>query len=134
MTSEWTRLAEHLIARRVELGHPRRPSFYREHEMSSGQQRTIEDIENARRTNYAPSTRAWVEQVYRWQVGSIRSVLAGGDPSPMLERHDSGRFSDPEMRVLFDTLINATPEKRANAARVALAAARAVISNGGTQQ
>lgn len=81
MTNDWERLGRLLVARRVGLGFTRRAAFARHHGLSHT--RTVDDIENARRTNYEPATIAQVEQLYRWTPGSIQSVLAGGDPTEL---------------------------------------------------
>lgn len=77
---QWEKLGKLLIARRVELGFPRRAAFVRHHGLSQGQQRTIEDIENGRRSNYEEATRAYVERLYDWETGSIDRVLRGEAP------------------------------------------------------
>lgn len=77
----WVRLGRLLVDRRVELGHPKRLSWTRD-VLGLTHDRTQSDLENARRSNYDTATLAQVEQQYRWAPGSIRDVLAGGDPSP----------------------------------------------------
>lgn len=77
----WQRLGELLVARRTELGHPKRLPFAKHHGLTHD--RTLSDLENARRTRlegFDPATLAQVEQIYQWAPGSIRKVLAGGDP------------------------------------------------------
>lgn len=79
---EWQRLAELLTARRVELNDAwrTRQQFCRD---TGAEYRIIHDLENAKRTNYSSSTLAIIERAYRWQPGSIRAVLDGGDPTPV---------------------------------------------------
>lgn len=81
MDEPWKRLAQLLIARRVELGYHQRADWVRH--LGVKQPRTIEDFEKARRTNYRPSTIALIERYYGWEPGSIDAVLAGGDPTPV---------------------------------------------------
>lgn len=79
---EWQRLAELLTARRVELNDAwrTRQQFCRD---TGAEYRIVHDLENAKRTNYSGSTLALIERAYRWQPGSIRAVLDGGDPTPV---------------------------------------------------
>ncbi len=78
----WKRLADKLVARRVELGYANRAEWFRHLDIDdrSGPRRGIEGIEAARRTNYSPSTRAQIEHWYGWGTGSIDLVLGGGEP------------------------------------------------------
>jgi hypothetical protein len=95
---DWNRLAALLVARRAELGYPGkgRAAFARARNLSHT--RTIDDLENARRTNFEPATLAQVEQVYGWKTGSITAVLAGGEPTPLTVQsrtvHDSISVTD----------------------------------------
>jgi hypothetical protein len=75
----WRRLGELLMARRVELGFPIRSAFAKHLGMSHD--RTLADLENARRRNFDQTTLLFVERGYGWGSGSIRAVLAGGEPS-----------------------------------------------------
>jgi hypothetical protein len=79
--ASWVRLGKLLLARRVELGYPNMAAFGRQHELRHT--RTLSDIEKGRRDNYGPATIAHVEQLYRWRPGSVASVLAGGEPTPI---------------------------------------------------
>lgn len=81
LEGDWQRLAEQLTARRIALGYPKRLPFAKANGLSHD--RTLSDLENARRTNFDGATIAQVEQVYRWKTGSLRAVLAGGDPVPL---------------------------------------------------
>lgn len=45
--------------------------------------RALGDVENGRRTNYAPGTKARIEIALLWRHGSIDAVLAGGEPTPL---------------------------------------------------
>lgn len=51
-----------------------------------------------------------IEQVLRWQPGSIRSILAGGTPTPesgSQQRH----YADPDMQAIWE-LASIPPEER----------------------
>lgn len=84
----WKRLGELLVARRVDLGHPRRLTWARD-VLGLSNDRIQSDLENGRRSNYDNATLAQVEQQYQWAPGSIRAVLGGGDPTPI-----GGLFDD----------------------------------------
>lgn len=75
---DWDRLAEALLRRRVELGHRNRTQFAAA--VGEKNDRTISDLEHARRDNYTPATLASMERIYQWEPGSIKMVLAGNDP------------------------------------------------------
>lgn len=75
----WQRLGELLIAARVAKGFTKRAEWQRHLGLSHG--RTLFDIENAKRRNFDPSTIAFIEHAYGWRPGSIRAVLAGGEPT-----------------------------------------------------
>lgn len=87
-TEDWQRLGRLLIARRVNLGHPVRSKFVKAKGLTHG--RTISDVENAKRTNFEPATRALIEQLYEWRPGSLNAVLAGGEPIPVHKASGSG--------------------------------------------
>lgn len=78
----WKRLGDLLIQRRIELS-PRyrvRTVFAEE---TGLHWRMLYDIERGKRANFPDETLAAIEVAYRWQPGSIRAVLAGGEPSPV---------------------------------------------------
>ena len=41
------------------------------------------DIEKGRRDNYDPMTLAALEQALRWETGSVRRILDGGEPTDL---------------------------------------------------
>lgn len=45
--------------------------------------RTLNNIENARRTSYDGSTVALLERGLQWEPGSVEAILAGGEPTPV---------------------------------------------------
>lgn len=79
---KWERLGRLLETRRAQLD-PRyrvRKIFVSESGLNYG---LIRDIETAARDNYKDPTISAIELAYRWQEGSIKQVLAGGDPVPL---------------------------------------------------
>jgi transcriptional regulator with XRE-family HTH domain len=89
---DWRRLADAVVARRVEMGMRTRQALAEALQMSA---RNLGDIEKARRTSYDPATLARLEQVLRWEPGSVDAVLAGGDPKPALEMRQQDLAVDP---------------------------------------
>lgn len=77
----WKRLGELLKERRIRLGYDSRVQFAED--TGVGSSRLLFDIEKAKRTNFSLSTLIGVEQAYEWERGSIRTVLDGGDPTPV---------------------------------------------------
>jgi len=77
MTGEdWQRLADYVIARRVELGMRDRRAFA---EVTGVTERTLGKLENGQRVS--PSTLGMVENRLGWAPGSCRRILAGGEPN-----------------------------------------------------
>ena len=76
--TEWKRLADRLVSRRVELGMTTAKSFADKADLTT---RVIGDLENARRTNYGAGTKAQIENALRWGPGSVDAILAGGEPT-----------------------------------------------------
>lgn len=95
------RLGQLLIDARVAMGFRRRAEFMRH--LGLSHDRTLSDIENARRTNFDPSTIAFLEQSYGWAPGSIGAVLTGGEPTP---RRSPGQVDvthpNPDVQVEVD--------------------------------
>ncbi|RAY14560.1 hypothetical protein DPM19_12345 [Actinomadura craniellae] len=77
----WRRLSHLLVERRVHLGseYDDRKKFCAATGLNY---KLVQDIEKVRRRNFAPPTLAKIEKGYRWRPGSIRDVLAGGEPTP----------------------------------------------------
>lgn len=86
------------------LGYTKRLPFAKASGLSHD--RTLSDLENERRTNFDAATIAQVEQVYRWESGSVRAILDGGEPTELSgeivvpEDHDGGVLLDMPPEVL----------------------------------
>lgn len=73
---DWRRLADYVVARRVELRMKDRRAFA---EATGVTERTLGKLENGQRVS--PSTLGVVENLLGWTPGSCRRVLAGGEPN-----------------------------------------------------
>lgn len=71
------RLAQAVIARRVELGMTTTKALAEEAKLSP---RMLGDVENGRRDNYSDGAKAQIERALAWDSGSIDAVLAGKTP------------------------------------------------------
>jgi hypothetical protein len=72
---DWPRLADYVVARRVELGMRDRRAFAA---ATGVTERTLGKLENGQ--HVSPSTLGMVENRLGWIPGSCRHVLAGGEP------------------------------------------------------
>jgi hypothetical protein len=72
---DWRRLADYVVARRVELGMRDRRAFA---QATGVTERTLGKLENGQRVS--PSTLGMVENRLGWAPGSCRRILAGGEP------------------------------------------------------
>ena len=86
----WNRLAELLVARRLQLGFAYRNEFAAHVGMKSD--KLLDDLENVRRTNFKPKTLAKIDKYYQWAPGSCETVLDGGDPSTLEPRFGTPRY------------------------------------------
>ncbi len=95
---DWRRLADYVVARRVELGMRDRRTFA---EATTVTERTLGKLENGQRVS--PSTLAMVENRLGWAPGSCRRILAGGEPNAA--SRDSGRseYEDPTLWHIAST-------------------------------
>ena len=94
---DWRRLADYVVARRVELGMRERRALA----VATGvTDRTLGKLENGQRVS--PSTLAMIENELGWSPGSCRRILAGGEPS-LAAAGDDGEYSDPTLRHLANT-------------------------------
>lgn len=90
--ASWQRLGSRLMHRRIELGFRTRKDFQLAiGARNSGERRTVLDIENGNRENYAAATIAWIEHIYQWAPGSVEAVLSGGEPTPADETSHAAR-------------------------------------------
>jgi hypothetical protein len=82
----WRRLGLALERRRAELGYGfrLRGRFAREQGSGRLSVKTISRLEKGERDSYPESTVATAEAMYRWAPGSFASVLAGGEPDPLV--------------------------------------------------
>lgn len=85
----WERLAQHVVARRLELGHKQRQGLA---DAAAVSLRTLGDIEKARRTSYDPNTIAALENALGWEPGTVNRVVAGHEPR--LRRPPTGSTRD----------------------------------------
>jgi hypothetical protein len=100
MTGEdWRRLADYVVARRVQLGMRDRRAFA---EVTGVTERTLGKLENGQRVS--PSTLGMVENRLGWAPGSCRRILAGGEPTvgpPDLGHNDE--YEDPTLGHIAST-------------------------------
>jgi len=75
----WKRLGTRIVQRRTELGMRTTKALAEKSRLTS---RTLGDMENGRRTNYGPATKAAVEIALQWGADSINQIVAGGEPTP----------------------------------------------------
>jgi hypothetical protein len=94
---DWRRLADYVVARRVELGMRDRRALAAATGITD---RTLGKLENGQRVS--PSTLAVIENELGWTPGSGRRVLAGGEPSMAAAAAD-GQYADPTLRHLANT-------------------------------
>jgi len=73
---DWQRLADYVVARRVELGMRDRRAFAG---ATGVTERTLGKLENGQ--HVSPSTLGMVEIRLGWAPGSCRRILAGGEPN-----------------------------------------------------
>lgn len=78
LPQDWPRLGRHVREARRDLGMSQ-DDLARESGLSRG---TVQAIERAVRTSYAPATRTGTERALRWRPGSWDDVLAGGYEEP----------------------------------------------------
>jgi len=99
MTGEdWLRLADYVVARRVELGMRDRRALA---EATGVTERTLGKLENGQRVS--PSTLAMVENRLGWAPGSSRRVLAGGEPQMGPQDRVHAEYEDPTLWHIAST-------------------------------
>jgi transcriptional regulator with XRE-family HTH domain len=95
---DWRRLADYVVARRVELGMRDRRALAAATGVTD---RTLGKLENGRRVS--PSTLAAIENLFGWAPGSCRRILAGEEPGPVPAARDGAEYDDPTLRHLAST-------------------------------
>jgi hypothetical protein len=85
MTDDWARLAEYVVTRRAELGITQIQVAQRG-QMSLDRVQSIEAVR--RQGGYRANTLAALERALQWEYGSIKAILAGGEPTPFHEVFD----------------------------------------------
>jgi hypothetical protein len=99
MTGEdWRRLADYVVARRVELGMRDRRAFA---EATGVTERTLGKLENGQRVS--PSTLGMVENRLGWAPGSCRRILAGGEPNVGPPDLGHAEYEDPTLWHIAST-------------------------------
>lgn len=99
---EWVRIGEYLQDRRVQID-----TRYANLRLFADERginyRLAWDVEHARRNNYARATLTSLDVAYRLQPGSVRNMVAGGEPVP----EDSGgggdyrrHYDDPRLQAI----------------------------------
>ena len=95
---DWRRLADYVVARRVELHMRDRRALA---EATGVTDRTLGKLENGQRVS--PSTLGMVETQLGWAPGSCRRILAGGEPVTEPAGHGQEEYDDPTLRHLAST-------------------------------
>jgi len=95
---DWQRLADYVVARRVELGMRDRRAFA---EATGVTERTLGKLENGQRVS--PSTLGMVDNRLGWATGSCRRVLAGGEPTVVSPDRGRPEHEDPTLWHLAST-------------------------------
>ncbi|HEY3980187.1 MAG TPA: helix-turn-helix transcriptional regulator [Streptosporangiaceae bacterium] len=95
---DWQRLADYVVARRVELGIRDRRAFA---EATGVTERTLGKLENGQRVS--PSTLGMVENKLGWAPGSWRRILAGGEPTMGSPAPGPAEHEDPTLWHIAST-------------------------------
>jgi len=95
---DWRRLADYVVARRVELHMRDRRAFA---QATGVTDRTLGKLENGQRVS--PSTLGIVENQLGWAPGSCRRILTGGEPVAGPADHRQDEYDDPTLRHLANT-------------------------------
>ncbi len=95
---DWRRLADYVIARRVELHMMDRRSFAAATGVTD---RTLGKLENGQRVS--ASTLGAVENQLGWAPGSCRRILAGGEPLAGPASGSPAGYDDPTLQHLANT-------------------------------
>lgn len=96
---DWRRLADYVVARRVELGLRDRRALAAATGVTD---RTLGKLENGQRVS--ASTLGVIDNNLGWAPGSCRRILSGGEPEVIgAARHDTAGYEDPTLRHLAET-------------------------------
>ena len=98
ITEDWHRLADYVVARRVELGMRDRRALAAATGITD---RTLGKLENGQRVS--ASTLGVIENVLGWAPGSCRRIMAGGEPAVTSRAQTDARDDDPTLRHLAST-------------------------------
>lgn len=98
ITEDWRRLADYVVARRVELGMRDRRALAAATDVTD---RTLGKLENGQRVS--ASTLGVLENRFGWAPGSCRRILAGGEPQLAGQAHDGSDYDDPTLQHLAST-------------------------------
>jgi len=98
ITEDLRRLADYVVARRVELGMRDRRALAAATGITD---RTLGKLENGQRVS--PSTLGVIENVLGWAPGSCRRIMAGGEPNGSSGAQADARYDDPTLRHLAST-------------------------------
>jgi hypothetical protein len=96
---DWRRLADYVVARRVELGMRDRRALAAATGVTD---RTLGKLENGQRVS--ASTLGVIDNHLGWAPGSCRRILAGGEPDVLGgARDDVAGYDDPTLQHLAST-------------------------------
>ena len=95
---DWRRLADYVVARRVELHMMDRRAFAAATGVTD---RTLGKLENGQRVS--ASTLGAVENQLGWAPGSCRRILAGGEPHAAPAGQSDAGYDDPTLQHLANT-------------------------------
>ena len=95
---DWQRLADYVVARRVELGMRDRRAFA---EATGVTERTLGKLETGQ--HVSASTLGMVENKLGWAPGSCRRILAGGEPKVGQPDPGPAEYEDATLSHLAST-------------------------------
>jgi hypothetical protein len=95
---DWRRLADYVVARRVQLGMRDRRALSA---VTGVTDRTLGKLENGQRVS--ASTLGVIENELGWAPGSCRKILAGGEPGLARDEQPPSDYDDPTLRHIAST-------------------------------
>lgn len=111
-SADWKRVARHVKERRAELELTQTELAVRANVGTS----TIQAIEGAKQGSYWPDNLRGIEAALGWQRGSIKGILAGGEPD---ETTDAAASSEPAETNSLDALMGLIRDTRASQQKMA---------------